>query len=471
MVPINDEAIDRTGMLAAFLATTSAYALPERCLELARRYTLDTLGVAVFGADKPWSRSAAEYVHHAQSHDGGTATVIGHAWLADPAGVAFANGVASHAFELDDVHDEAILHPGAVVVPAALAIAEHTGASGLDFLAAVVCGYEAMARVGLAVDPAAHMLHGFHPTASCGPFGAAAAAARLLGLNSGGMVSALGLAASFAGGIMEFSRSGGMVKRVHAGHAAENGVKAAALAARGLEGPRRGLDGTFGFCRAFSPSPALSKLNDQLGERFMIDEITIKPYACCSDIHPIIDALLAIRRRHRLDPTRIASIRIKAPRKVIEQNTIDGTSSIMAAQYSAQYTAALTLLRDIEDPGIYSSESLADETLAKLQEKVTVVHEPRFDERYAWMISGGVEVHMDDGAVVSETIHGARGSIHRPLSDTEVAAKFRKLTAERLGQTGSSNLVRAIAALADAPNLNTVVQHLRTAFVDGLKNS
>lgn len=448
--------VDRTSALAEFLAATPVEAIPRRCLDRARRCVLDTLGVAVYGAGMPWSRSAAGFMRGRLGTPAGTSTVIGHKWIADAASAAFVNGVAGHAFELDDVHDETILHPGAVVIPAALAAAEETKASGRDFLAAVVCGYEAMARVGLAVNPALHMLHGFHPTASCGPFGAAAAAARLLGLDRAGMVDALGLAASFAGGIMEFSRSGGTVKRLHAGQAAESGVKAAALAAAGLEGPARGLDGDFGFCRVFSPDPRMHLLVEGLGERFMIDEITIKPYACCSDVHPIIDALLTIRERDGPDPDRITGIRLAGPRKMAEQNSLDGTTSIMAAQYSAEYTAALTLLCDIEDPGIYSEETLADETLARLQDKVVVVHEPAFDEKYAWLISGRAEVELDSGKTLTETVHGARGSIHRPLTDEEMRAKFMTLTTGRLAREQAAALAAAVDGLEEAPDMRLV---------------
>jgi len=452
--------VDRTSALAEFLAATPVEAVPGHCLECARRCVLDTLGTAVYGAGMPWSRSAAGYMRGRLGTHAEASTVIGHRWTADSASAAFVNGVAGHAFELDDVHDETILHPGAVVIPAALAVAEETGASGREFLAAVVCGYEAMARVGLAVNPAPHMLHGFHPTASCGPFGAAAAAARLMELDHAGMVNALGLAASFAGGIMEFSRSGGTVKRLHAGQAAESGVKAAGLAAAGLAGPARGLDGDFGFCRVFSPDPQIHRLDEGLGERFMIDEITIKPYACCSDVHPIIDALLTIRERDGPDPDRIIAIRLAGPRKMAEQNSLDGTTSIMAAQYSAEYTAALTLLRDIHDPDIYTDETLADDALARLQDKVTVVHEPAFDEKYAWLISGRAEVELDSGKTLTETVHGARGSIHRTLTDDEVHAKFMTLTTARLGREQAVALSIAVDRLEKTPEVTSISAEL-----------
>ena len=156
---------------------------------------------------------------------------------------AFANGAAAHAFELDDVHEEAVNHPGAVVVPAALAVAEDLDASGLAFLEAVVIGYEAMSRAGLAVGPVSHMLAGFHPTSMSGVFGAAAAAAHLRGLDAAGLNHAFGIAASLASGTMEFASSGGMAKRIHAARAAEGGLMAASLAAEGFEGAGDGLAG------------------------------------------------------------------------------------------------------------------------------------------------------------------------------------------------------------------------------------
>ncbi|SVA51369.1 uncharacterized protein METZ01_LOCUS104223, partial [marine metagenome] len=268
---------------------------------------------------------------------------------------AFANGVSAHAFELDDVHEEAISHPGAVIVPATLAIGNRIGATGCQVLDAIVVGYEAMGRAGIAVGPVAHMMAGFHPTGQSGVFGAAAAVGRLLDFGPDMMTRALGIAATFSSGSTEFSQSGGSTKRLHAGRASEGGLTAALLASDGLDGPADGLAGRYGFCRTTTSQPAVHLLTERLGERWMIDEITVKPYAACSDIHPLIDAAIEIRCRG-VSPDDIAEIYAEVPTKAAEQNSLDGTTSVMAAQYSGPFNVAAAFLADPGDPATYSDD-------------------------------------------------------------------------------------------------------------------
>ena len=314
---------------------------------------------------------------------------------------------ASHAFELDDVHEEAISHPGAVVVPAALALAEQTDASVGELLEAVAVGYEAMGRAGIAVGPAAHMLGGFHPTSMSGVFGAAAAAGTLLGFGSATLTHAFGLAVSLASGTMEFAASGGMAKRIHAGRAAEGGLTAALLADQGFEGADDGLAGRYGFCRIFTDEPRIELLTEQLGERWMMDEITIKPWAACSDIHPMIQATVELRAEHGLTADVIDRIEATGPTKAATQNSLDGTTSVMAAQYSAQWNIAAAIVADPADPATYDEDRIADPAIAALQAKVVSVDAaPEFDATYAWKMGGGVRITLTDGTVLERTVHG-----------------------------------------------------------------
>lgn len=456
----------RTAVLAAFLAKTPAGELPDRLFDLACRCVVDTIGVVRFGAVQPWSQLAAAQGRRTlgpvPNPGRGPCTVIGHDWKATPPVAAFVNGAAGHAFELDDVHDETIMHPGTVVIPAALAVAEETGATGERFLHAVIMGYEAAARAGLAVNPKRHMLRGFHPTGTMGVFGSAAAAGVLLGLDADALRDALGIAASSAGGIMEFSRSGGMVKRLHGGRAAESGVQAAYLARDGFEGPASGLDGRFGFCNTFSDDPHPDMLVRDLGARFMIDEITVKPYACCSDVHPIVDALLAIRLQPGLDIDDIRAIEIEAPTKVAEQNALDGTTSIMAAQYSARFNAAAALRCDIQDPRLYTEEALRDPRLRALHDKVEIRSAAEFDVDYAWKIGARVAVRTGTG-VFEETVCGARGSIHDPLSGTEVEDKFRNLCRPLYGERRCGEVIEEVRTLRIATSLHGLAGLLANA--------
>ncbi|WP_420640161.1 MmgE/PrpD family protein [Candidatus Poriferisocius sp.] len=413
--------------LADFLAGLSGR-IDRRLLDRAADAVVDTVGCTVFGATQPWSQAAI--VHAGLTGGQGPCTVIGADRPTTPAMAAFANGSSAHAFELDDVHEEAISHPGAVVVPAALALAEAEGASIGDLLEAVVIGYEAMGRAGIAVGPAGHMLAGFHPTSMSGVFGSTAAAGRLLGFDGQMLNHAFGIAVSLASGTMEFASSGGMAKRIHAGRAAEAGVLAASLAARGVEGATDGLAGTYGFCAVFGPDPRPELLVDALGDRWIIDEITVKPYAACSDIHPLIQAAAELAAEHGLQPDRIARIEAECPTKAATQNSLDGTVSVMAAQYSAEFNIAAAILADPGDPATYRPERIADPALADLQAKVVSVRAaPEFDRTYAWKMGGRVRIHLTSGEVRVRTVHGQKGSMHDRLSPEELDAKCDTLVA------------------------------------------
>lgn len=416
---------------------------------------IDTLGAIAYGVDQQWSQAAARYALGTGGE--GPSTVVGWDGSATPAMAAFANGAAAHAFELDDVHEEAVNHPGAVVVPAALAVAEELETSGLAFLEAVVVGYEAMGRAGLAVGPLSHMLAGFHPTSMSGVFGAAAAAARLHGFDAARLNDAFGIGASLASGTMEFAASGGMAKRIHAGRAAEGGIMAASLAADGFEGASDGLAGTYGFCRVFTDDPRPELLVRELGQRWMIDEITIKPYAACSDVHAMIQATAELVAEHGLTAEQIDRIVVHGPTKAAELNDMDGTTSVMAAQYSARFNIAAAVLADPADPGTYHPDRIADPALAALQAKVaTTVPDPAFDATYAWKQGARVEITMTDGRVLERTVHGQRGSMHDPLSNAEIERKFHTLAGGRL----DPEVPEAVRSLPDR-SLEDLTRHLR----------
>ena len=421
---MSDPAVTRSRELADFLADVK---FDDRLLALTQGYVLDTLACIMFGARQPWSKVAA--AHALRTGGEGRSTVFGaEEARTTPAMAAFANGAAGHAFELDDVHEEAISHPGAVVIPAALALVEDLGSSGAAFLDAVAVGYESMGRAGIAVGPLTHMLGGFHPTSMSGVFGAAAAAGRLLGFDGEQMNHAFGTAVSLASGTMEFSASGGMAKRIHAARAAEGGLTAALLVADGLEGAADGLAGTYGFCNVFTSEPHIERLTENLGERWMLDEITIKRWASCSDIHPMIQATEELRDEYGLTADMIERIEATGPTKAAIQNSLDGTTSVMAAQYSGEWNIAAAILADPADPATYDSDKIATPDIAALQAKVVSIDPAaEWDATYAWKMGGAVRIILTDGRVLERSVHGQKGSMHDPLGPTEVEAKARKL--------------------------------------------
>ena len=446
-----------TETLASFLTSNPGGVAERR--PLAQQYLLDTLGAIVFGAGMPWTRIAA--AHAKRTGGDRPCTVVGAGFSTTPAMAAFANGAAAHAFELDDVHEEAISHPGAVCVPTALAIGQAVDSSGPDLLDAITIGYEAMGRAGIAVGAAPHMLRGFHPTGQSGVFGAAATAGSLLGLDAGQLTAAFGIAATFASGVMEFSASGGDTKRLHAGRAAEGGLTAALLAADGFSGPTAGLDGKYGWCNVFATAPEIDLLTAKLGERWMIDEITVKPYAACSDIHPLIQAAQEIAALPDVSADRIASVHAEGPTKAAEQNNIDGAASVMAAQYSGPFNIAAAFVADPGDPDTYHPDRIRHPAVAELQAKVDGIEaSPECDATYAWKMAGRVAVTLDDGTVHERFIAGQKGSMHDPLSTSEIEDKFRRVAGTYVPDPDA--MVDGVDALRNAASLSGLFKRLRS---------
>jgi len=272
------------------------------------------------------------------------------------------------------------------------------------------------------------------------------------------MNHALGIAASLASGTMEFAASGGMAKRLHAGRAAEGGLTAALLANRGFEGASDGLAGKYGFCRIFTKEPRLDLLTDRLGQRWMLDEITVKPYAACSDIHPMIQAAMHLRQEHQFSPEDVESIELDGPTKAAVQNDMDGTTSVMAAQYSAQFNVAAALISDPTDPDTYQPEHICLPELSTMQEKVISIRaDDEFDATYAWKMGGRVSINLVDGRTLSASVHGQKGSMHDPLDTHELTSKFARLTQGRT----DPNLESLLWAVGNTKDLAELTATLR----------
>src|SRR5215470_19258 len=282
--------------LAAEMAAIRDGALSTTLVERAHVLLRDYVGVALGGANVESSvalRRALRALGYA-----GSATVLGAADRLPPAEAAFANGAAAHTLEMDDTYQQGSIHLGASVFPAALAAAELAEAGGQLVLRAAIVGYEVGARVARALGPGAHYRRGFHPTGTCGAFGAAAAAGMVLGLDANGLATALGIAGSQAAGSMEFLANGAWTKRLHPGWAASAGLHAAALAAAGFRAPAAVFEGRAGVLHAYSDGAEPRLLLARDG--FELMRTGIKPHACCRYMQGPIDAALALRARGRL---------------------------------------------------------------------------------------------------------------------------------------------------------------------------
>ncbi len=314
--------MNSTRRLARFALELNYRQIPAAVIDRAKSCILDTLAVCLYGSTKPWSKTVSEFVRDSALR--GRSTVVGESWAAQPAQATLANGAMAHAFELDNVRQPgAGVHPGATAFLPAFAMAEEKQVDGKRLLTAFVAACEVMSRIGVAAGNSLEK-RGFHAPGLTGTFGAAVAAGRLLGLNERKMVNALGIAGSYSGGLIEFSRcqEGAMVKRLHLGKAAEGGVTAALLASRGFAGPETVLEGKFGFCQTYSDSPKLSYLTYRLGREFESMNICIKRCACHINAHAPIEALQKLREQIKFNPEDVREIVIGGIEKLITHHAI-----------------------------------------------------------------------------------------------------------------------------------------------------
>ena len=382
----------------------------------------DTIGVILAGAPE----AAANIIRRTVVRESrGSCRVLGTTERASAADAALANGVAAHAHDYDDMCFVSMAHPSCALIPSSLAAGEITGASGSAVLDAYIAGFEVECRLGLVMNPRHYHERGWHCTSSIGTLGAAAAASRLLGLHAPSTVHALGIAASLACGLKE--NMGSMVKPLHAGVAARNGMMAARLAKEGFTASEHSLDGPQGYLAAMDsqkPPSALAEATADLGSRWEILDtgVTVKLYPSCAATHPPLDALLGLKRRHNLTADDITAIDVEAdsmtPRLLIHPRP----STPLEAKFSMPFCAAAAIVFGHPTLETFHMEKIGDPRIQKLLPLVTLQANPEFDAA-AHLSQARVTVRLKDGRTVHERADGARGYPGR-LTDDELNTKF-----------------------------------------------
>ena len=366
-------------------------------------------------------------------------------WFArpgDPGRDAFLASGLAHVLEIDDLHRDSVTHPGAVVIPPAWYVARQTGASGREFLMAVLHGYEAMTRIGMAVGPAHYKT--WHNTSTCGPFGAAMACATLLRLEKAQAVSALGNAGTQSSGLWQFLPDGAMSKHLHTAHAAEAGYVAASLAAYGFTGPARILEGDQGFFRALCPDPAPTALLAEPHGPWQLTRTSVKPWPCCRHTHPAIDAALEVHGLLNGDvPT---AVEVRTYRAALDVCDRPAPASLYAAKFSLQHCVNAALADGRVDFDSFDERRRA--RLAGISRATSLVESPENEEAYPGRWGATVSATLSSGKIVSASREDCKGDPEAALSAAEIAAKAKMVM--RRGGVDDDALVEHILALPDA---------------------
>ena len=411
---------------------------------------LDFLGLA----SKGLSLESTQQVHSLIRRIGGNSdgTIIGAVLRPLPQYAAFANASSSHAMSLDDIYTPASIHPGSGIFAAALASAEWIAADGEKFIEGIVAGYEATIRIANAVGSKEHYALGWHPTATCGTFGASAAVSRILDLNSSMTANALGIAGSMAAGSMAFLQDGSWTKRIHPGLAAQRSIQAALLAAEGFRGPQAILEGKSGFCQTTSRNPDYSHLTEGLEGRPLILDTGLKLHACCRYNQSAIDAVLDIRKSHDLNLQNIDSILVETFRAafplVVEpwEEKINPKTDVQA-QFSLPYTVAIAILKGRVSFEEFFPENLIDPSVRKMMQKVKVIHNPEFDLAFPKSWPARIKIRTRDGKNLENKVDFPKGDVVNPLSWDELIARFKEHSKDVFDQTQQDRIVEALQHL------------------------
>lgn len=430
-----------TGQLAEFVVNARLRHIPPHVAARAKMFIMDYLGVALTAA----SSRSSEIISGVVEQLGGSpsCSVIGRQYKTNPLMAALVNGTTGHAIEMDDDHRTSVLHPGVAVVPAALAAAELAGAGGDRLIEGVVSGYELMTRIGDAFLGTQYY-EGFHPTGTCGVFGAAAAAGSILGLSREQLIAALGIAGTQACGLEEWKTDGSWIKRLHPGKAAENGLLAVLLAKAGYTGPATILEGEHGFLKAFSFERKwdVDMIIGGLGKEYRGYGTSFKPYAGCRFFHQVIDATLALVDQHKFDSASVEEVIVRVYRTAYltlftPESRRYRPGTVVDAQFSIPYAVAVSVLHGRPLPKHFTDHMIRQPDILALAGKVKGIPDDEYESRYPKRFPTEVTVRLKGGKTIRAFRDLPSGDPENPIYaepgrfEREILDKFRLLLADQ----------------------------------------
>jgi len=448
-IPAEQEAAhDVTRTLARYVVAAVPADLPEPPRKAATRTFLNWMGCAVGG-------SRHETVDIAVAALGpfsgpAQATLLGRKERLDILNAALINGIASHIFDYDDTHLRTVIHPAGPVASALLALSEYHPVTGRDFVNALALGVEVECRIGNAVYPS-HYDAGWHITGTAGVFGAAAAAGKILGLSEQQMLWALGLAATQPVGLKEMF--GTMTKSFHPGRAAQNGLTAALLAAKGFTSSEQSLEAKNGWVRAVSTAHNYAELTEKLGKTYEISLNTYKPFACGVVIHPAIDGCIQLRNQYKLTADQIDRIDLRVHPLVLELTGKKTPQTGLEGKFSVYFAAALAIVQGAAGEKEFSDKLVRDPVIVALRDRVTPAPDTTIGETAVQ-----VTITLKDGRRLEKSVEHAIGSLENPLSDGDLGKKFLDLTTSVFPLTKSRKLLELCWNLENLPRVAEIAK-------------
>ncbi|MGF6149186.1 MmgE/PrpD family protein [Pseudomonas fluorescens] len=446
---------ERLQRLAQFCVETRFDDLPPALVAQAKRHILDTVGATLAGA----ASEIAVTVRQTFANETGPTLVWGTAQYVGAAQAAMLNGIAAHALELDDTGG--CDHSGAVVLPAVMAAVSLSPApvNGRELITAVVIGYEIGRRVLEACGGySAHNGAGWHSTATCGVFGAAAASARILGLDPAQTLAALGIAGSFSGGLWAFIHDGSHSKKLHSGRAAEGGLLAARFAEQGISGPTKLFDDVWGgFLKTLAAEHAQPEaLDADLGVVWKLTRCSIKPYASCRGTHSAIDALGLLLEQLQIEAGELEDVQVSLCGFLNEMCGGRDVGSLAAAQMSLPYALAARLVHGHCRLEAYDDEQRSASEIAHWMSRIHLVVDPHLSEDGEPVVS----IRSRDGRTASLCVEVPLGAPGNPLSDAALEEKFLSLATRVLPEEQATGLLERLWQLEKLESIGTLDQQL-----------
>jgi 2-methylcitrate dehydratase PrpD len=440
-----------TRILADFVTAHPSRGWDDGVDQEAHRTVLNWIGCAIGAAHHATANAALAAV--AELAPAPQATVLGRSERVDIANAALINGITSHTFDFDDTHLKTIIHPAGPVASAALAVAEHNGASGRQLIDAIVVGADVACRIGNAIYPE-HYDRGWHITGSTGMLGAAAACARLLQLDANKTTMALGIAASQPTGVRE--QFGSMTKALHPGAAARAGLTSALMAKHGYTASARALEAPRGLMQTYSTRHAWNEISDELGKRFEISYNTYKPFACGVVIHPSIDGCVQLAAAHKLSAGDIERVDLLVHPLVLELTGKKTPRTGLEGKFSVYHACAAGILFGRAGESEFADDVVARPDVVALRARISATVDRAIGEAAA-----DVTIRCTDGRQLHLFVPHALGSLGRPMSDADLARKFHGLVDPAFGAARAERLIeacRALAGLADVRGLTTLAR-------------